>query len=265
MPKFSFIISTFNESLTYLDASIKSCLNQTFSDFDIILINDGGNFIENLWGDKRVRIYNREFNSGLATCLNFAASVSQSEWLIRLDTDDVSTLDRLSVIHKYSSVFPEAESFVSNYFVIGVNGLSLRKINVVGKSLCDNNPFCHGTLAVKRSKFFEVGGYNELLETTQDYELYFRLDRSGNGITIIEDYLYKWRVHLNQVSTNKVGTQMLNTIIIKEFYCKYTSLNNFSEFYVCRKKNVKISKINILYRRIKVIIKNYLIIYATKI
>lgn len=119
MPKISVIMPAFN-SECYIGAAIDSILAQTFSDLELIIINDGstdltGSIIENyLKKDKRIRVFHKE-NSGVADSRNFAMKMAQGEWLAFCDSDD--TLPRTA----YESMILQCENadiVVSNFYDI---------------------------------------------------------------------------------------------------------------------------------------------------
>ena len=97
--KISVVMSVFNGE-NWLKYSVESILNQTFSDFEFIIVDDGStdssinilNYYNSI--DKRIRII-RKNNTGLADSLNLGINSAKSEWIARIDCDDKSDLTRL--------------------------------------------------------------------------------------------------------------------------------------------------------------------------
>lgn len=96
-PKVSVVMSCYNAE-KYLRPAIESILNQTFSDFEFIIWNDGSidstEQIIKSYTDPRIRYYYHE-NTGLGTALNLACKEAEGEYIARMDADDISLPDRL--------------------------------------------------------------------------------------------------------------------------------------------------------------------------
>src|SRR5699024_8998237 len=95
----SVIMSVYNTKIDYLSDSIESILNQTFKDFEFIIINDNSNTAVteylNSIRDKRVRIFHNEVNVGLTKNLNYGVKQANGKYIARMDADDISHLNRL--------------------------------------------------------------------------------------------------------------------------------------------------------------------------
>ena len=104
-PKISVIMSVFNGSKFLADA-IQSILNQTFKEFELIIIDDGStdnslNIIRSFEsGDSRIKVISK-LNEGLAKSLNAAISASQGDFIARMDADDISYKNRLEKQYEY--------------------------------------------------------------------------------------------------------------------------------------------------------------------
>ncbi len=214
-PKVSVIMSVYNGE-KYLKEALESILDQTFGDFEFIIINDGStdNSYEILksYKDKRMKIINQE-NMGLAKSLNKAIKLAQGEYIARMDTDDISLPTRLEkqvdVIMSSSTV-----GLVGSWYeIIDELGRELVKVKVP----CDfdylreymfyeNNPICHGSVMLKRGPFAQAGRYREVFKYAQEYDLWLRLMEICD-FEIIEEYLYQLRISLSSASTLSGGEQ----------------------------------------------------------
>ncbi|MFD2826618.1 glycosyltransferase family 2 protein [Leeuwenhoekiella polynyae] len=117
MPEISVVIPVFNKA-AYLQETIQSVLAQRFTDFELILINDGStdNSLEILHGfsDVRIRIIDQE-NQGLSQTRNTGVLASQADFIALLDADDIWLPDHLDVLIKLRNSFPEADLFGTGY------------------------------------------------------------------------------------------------------------------------------------------------------
>lgn len=101
MSKLSVIMSVYSESEKMLRQSIDSVLNQSFRDFEFIIVNDNPERIEIIQllryymeKDNRVKVFSNEINKGLTKSLNIAAKKSNSKYIARMDADDISDITR---------------------------------------------------------------------------------------------------------------------------------------------------------------------------
>lgn len=108
MPKLSCIMSNYNTDPAYLQKAIESVLNQTFRDFELIIVDDcstdmrSKKLIETLSvKDSRIKPVYNNVNMGLAASLNRAIAFSSGEYVIRFDTDDICFRNRFEQQYKY--------------------------------------------------------------------------------------------------------------------------------------------------------------------
>ena len=210
IPKVSIIIPVFNGS-DFLREAIDSALAQTYQSTEVVVINDGSNDggaterIALSFG-KRIR-YFKKANGGVASALNLAIEEMSGEYFSWLSHDDlycrekvakeVSALEELNV--------PEAVIY-SDYSVFSKDPDDDHPVRLQGVSANDFRFWLtvenrlHGcTLLIPRSAFATVGGFREDLQTTQDYDLWFRMAKSIPFVHIPE-LLVKARSHENQGS-----------------------------------------------------------------
>lgn len=198
----SVIMSAFNSSKT-IERAINSILSQSFSDFELIVLNDGSTdeTEEKIlsYSDERIK-YHPLGHSGLTGALNFGLSLAEAEIIVRHDSDDWSEPDRLA--RQMRSFREDGDlSLVSSWHnVVDVNGnyLGLKPTASDDRSLKKmlrwRNPFCHGTVAVRKSSLDQVGGYNEALLFSQDYDLWLRMAAGGMKFFCIPEPLYNYSI-----------------------------------------------------------------------
>ncbi len=185
-PKVSVIMSVYNGA-RYLKEAIDSILNQTFSDFEFLIVDDCSNdnspqiLEEYAKKDNRVRIITNEFNLGLTKNLNTAIRQAKGEYIARFDCDDVSLPDRFKEQVEYLDSHKECGVVSMWADVIDGNGKKTRTIKYpttdqdLRKVLISYNPFFHPGIMLRKEVFDTVGLYDESWRFAQDYELYFRI------------------------------------------------------------------------------------------
>ena len=107
IPQISVLMSVFNGE-KWLAESIESIINQSYKNFEFIIINDGSKdksseIIEQYAiKDKRIIKINNESNEGLTKCLNKGLLLARGEWIARIDCDDISLKDRLKEQYEFA-------------------------------------------------------------------------------------------------------------------------------------------------------------------
>ena len=103
-PSISVIMPVYN-SAEYVEGAIQSILNQSFSDFEFIIINDGSNDASDdvilKFKDDRIVYVKFEVNKGIVAALNFGLSIAKGKYIARMDSDDISFLSRLEIQFNY--------------------------------------------------------------------------------------------------------------------------------------------------------------------
>jgi len=213
-PKISVIMSVYNGE-RYLREAIDSVLNQTFPDFEFIIVNDGSTDsslkIIQSYDDKRIRLIENDKNIGLTKSLNKAIKQSQGEYIARQDADDISLLNRFEEQLRYLEQHPEVALLGTSVYQIDERGRTLGRIIVPakpGRSLFKENQFNHGSTIFKREAVDRLGGYNELLRYSQDYELWLRMAKYYE-VSNLTQALYKLRFHEGAVSLKHVDESAL--------------------------------------------------------
>ena len=225
MYELSVLIPVYNQQ-SYIEKAIKSVLNQTLKNFEIVVINDGSTDktleIIKSFNDKRLKIYSTK-NKGIISALNYGLIKCKSDIIARFDGDDIMFSNRL---YTQLNFFKK-----NNPILLGSNALIIdSKSNVLGKSnlplgheiikssLKNMNPaFFHPSVMFNKKKIIELGGYNKWAIHAEDYDLWLHLSKKGKLINIKKP-LIKYRVHKKSISR-------LNKAIALE-NC-YSSFKNF--------------------------------------
>ena len=207
-PKINVIMSVYNGE-KYLGEAIESILNQSFTDYEFIIVNDGSTDnslkIIQSYHDKRVCLINNETNIGLTKSLNKAIEQARGEYIARQDADDISLPNRLEEQMRYLIQYPETALLGTSIYIINEGG------KVLGKKIASTNPrdsllksnqFNHGSTMFKSKVVRELGGYNELLLYCQDYDLWLRMAKH-HEVKNLKQVLYKLRSHNENVQFKK--------------------------------------------------------------
>jgi len=178
----SVIMPVYN-SAPYVGQAIKSILNQTYSNFEFIIINDGsGDNSEEIilsFNDRRIKYYKTE-NKGTAAALNFGFSKAKNTWVARIDSDDINTPNRLEKqIHYLNNninidVLSSWSVYFDNNYKILFFLESATEHKEILKTLCLHNPLNQSGLIMKKS-IWKNAKYNEKFKFNEDYEFFFRI------------------------------------------------------------------------------------------
>jgi len=192
----SVIMSTKDDSKT-LDLAIKSILEQTYRNFELLIMDDGSkdntnNILQKYSKkDNRVKIHKNDSNLGLTKSLNQLITLSNGEYIARQDADDYSTPERLQIQLEYikrtdvDAVTSRARIISNEKKIPGLSFFIPLKISSKYK-----NPFIHGTLLIKKKVINEIGNYNENFLYAQDYKLFIDLLYSDYRIKNLNEILY---------------------------------------------------------------------------
>jgi glycosyltransferase involved in cell wall biosynthesis len=215
-PKISVILPVYNCEL-YIKETIDSVLEQTFSDFELLVIDDCStdNTVSVIkeFLDERICLIEKEKNSGLINSLNFGISIAKGEYIARMDGDDiclperfakqVAFLDKNPAIIMCGTAIKFIGSSCGNLFYPQTN----EEVKICLFSFSPT--FAHPTVMGKKI-FFKNNNYDIAYEHAEDYELWTRLVQEGEAANLNE-ILLEYRVHPNQVSVTKKNIQDLNS------------------------------------------------------
>ena len=204
----------------FIKESILSVLNQSFTEFEFIIINDGStdnsiNIIREFsFIDKRIHIINKQ-NTGLTNSLNKGIEIANGKWIARVDDDDVCDSKRLEIQYSYAISKKSTVLIGSDFATIDEKGSQLK----IYKYPSDHNQlkklllkkkfsFPHSSYFIETNSIKKINGYNERMKRSQDYDLCLRLSEIGQ-ISSIKKPLVHIRIHKNQVSNEDNGMRQL--------------------------------------------------------
>ena len=235
--KISIILAVYN-CAKYLKESVDSILNQTFTEFELILINDGStdstDTIIAQYTDKRIVYVKNEFNLGLVSSLNKGITLSRGKYIARMDADDIALANRLKIQYHFMESHPEIgicgssiEAFWSEtkkhqQVDFATDDLSIRAFTFF------QSPFCHPTIMIRK----EILEKNKLCYSSdyyraEDYALWIDILRYTQAANI-PTVLLRYRKH-EESETALADKKMNERIgIVKRVHEKYLRQNGIS-------------------------------------
>ena len=209
----SVLMCVFNDS-GYLENAIKSVLNQTWKNFEFIIIDDGSydntpdtlsKFSEN---EDRIKVF-RKKNTGLTASLNYGINLCSSPLIARIDADDLCDESRLQKQFVFMEEIQSIDLIGSSVDVIDENGsvtaskMQASSFDEIFKKRYFTSPILHITFFGKRS-FFECNkGYRENFIFAQDYDLVLRGIDSGSIMLNINEKLVQYRDFQRKINALK--------------------------------------------------------------
>lgn len=196
-PKVSIILPTYNGA-KYIKASIDSCLNQTYKNIELIIVDDGSidktkDIIE-AYNDERIKYIKHNKNLGLAEALNTGFANSTGEYLTWTSDDNIYAPNSIETMVNFLNTHSEIAFVYANFYFIDENGEVLQPQKVESpEKLKDRN--CIGPCFLYRKEVHEtIGDYNSKIKLAEDYEYWIRVFRKFRMQNIIE-FLYYYRLH----------------------------------------------------------------------
>lgn len=211
--KLSVIMSVFNENENELTQAINSILEQTFKDFEFIIVLDNpeNNTIRELLEvykkkDNRIKLIVNPQNIGLALSLNTAAKSCCGEYIARMDADDISYVNRFEKELLFLEQHPQCDVVGTRCIKIDEAGNELfteimpfTNHNSIAKALKYGNIIVHPSVMMKRELLEKVDYYRDF-KNSQDYDLWLRMIKMGAKFHILPEALLKYRVRSNSIS-----------------------------------------------------------------
>jgi glycosyltransferase involved in cell wall biosynthesis len=195
------VITTVYNAQEYLNMAIDSILNQTYKNFEFLIIDDGstdnsGHIIE-AYSDPRIK-YISQKNKGLSAALNRGIAIAKGKYIARMDHDDISYPTRLEeqveFLQKNRKVAMVGTSFDlidTNSGIIGTSYHLDRNQDIQIEFLV-RNPFGHGTVVIRRQTIEDIGGY-DINQPVEDYELWWRVAQKYE-VANLPRQLYGYRI-----------------------------------------------------------------------
>lgn len=217
LPLVSVIMPVYNAS-EFIRASVESILDQSYSDIELILINDGSsdNSLEILksYNDKRIKLINNESNKGLIDSLNEGISHSSGKYIARMDADDISHFNRIKKQVELLEKNQEADIVATHTNGTKKTLYHTRYLNSeeIRSRLLFDNIFPHPTVMFRKDLFDRTGiRYNKEFLHAEDYAMWLALFETAK-YALIPEPLLQYREHGGQVSKLNRETQKCSVL-----------------------------------------------------
>jgi len=234
-PKITVLMAVYNGE-KYLKKAIDSILNQTFKNFEFLIINDGStdNTVKILqnYKDPRIKIVTNKKNLGLVKSLNKGLDIARGEYIARMDADDISLPNRLRtqldfmkknkkyvVVGSSVEVIDEKGNIITTWRREG-DPLLLKWKLIVSPSIM------HSTAFFKKNIIIKEGKYNIEFKDAEDFELWSRLS-DKYLLSNIEKPLVQYRIHDSSVmgTLRKINDNEAHFKVIRNNLSKYIDFN----------------------------------------
>lgn len=228
MPLISVIIPVYNGEET-IKETIYSALNQTFTNLELIVVNDGSkdstlSVISSI-KDSRLKVFSFP-NAGVAISRNRGIRQANGEFIAFLDADDLWTSDKLeaqlealqlnpkaAVAYSWVDYIDEFGEFLHNGNHITINGNAYKHMLVENVLENGSNPL------IRREALTQVGGFNQLLTPAEDWDMWLRLAACYDFVTVPHPQIL-YRTLYSSGSTNVLKMEKVCLQLIEQAFCR---------------------------------------------
>lgn len=270
----SVVMPVYNTPTAILKEAIDSILNQSFRDFEFIIVDDGSEgetaVYLNTLNDPRIKLLHNKENIGITKSLNIGFRAAQGKYIARMDADDISIRERFEKQYAYMENHPDVVLCGCAIEEFGTkNGRYYTKLEDPEiyriKALFYYPGPCHPTMFIRKKTLVENSiSYNEELTYVQDYGLLVDISNCKSGrIYNLPEYLLKRRNHEHRITVQHQETQkrckiltqrkllkeLISNVTEEEVQLHYRYFNekrllNIQDIYKCIQWSIKLSKAN---------------------
>lgn len=230
MVETSVIMATYKESIECLKQSIESIINQTYNDFEFIIILDNPDNKEHIafindyvCKDERIKFYINDKNMGLTNTLNRGLKLAEGKYICRMDADDISELYRMEHQKKYleENDFDLIGGISQMIDEDGNTIYSIKKVPTnfkkIKKCIKYNQVISHPTWFGKKEVFDKLNGYRNM-PLCEDYDFTLRAILQGFKISNVNECVLKYRMTKDSISRSNLFEQYLFARYITKQY-----------------------------------------------
>jgi len=210
-PRFSVITPVYNTDRKHLEECITSVMAQTYTDWELCLVDDKSpkeKVREVLRSaasiDPRVRWVSRAENGGIVAASNDGLAMTQGEFVVLLDHDDVIEPDALALVDEVLCADTEIDYVYTDETLMTESGTIVERFHKPGWSperFRHQMYVCHLSV-IRRSLVLDVGGFHTGFDGSQDYDLMFRVTEKARKVGHVPKLLYHWRMAAASVANN---------------------------------------------------------------
>lgn len=218
-PKISVLLPTYN-SASFLSEAINSILMQSYSDFELLIINDCSTDVTpEIFADindQRVRIIDNDQNLGLAASLNRGLALARGKFIARMDADDISMPDRFKKQVEFMEANPKVGVLGSWYQWMDTDGNPGKIVRfptsngvIQWQLIVDRQPLAHPVVMMRAEALRAINGYKDM-RYSQDYDLFSRLAKDWELANLPVVLLLR-REHPGRIGLSYKEEQIANT------------------------------------------------------
>jgi len=224
-PRVSVILPAYNAERTLAEA-IESLLTQSFTDFELIIVDDGStDETSAVIGrcaatDARIVCLVNPTNQGISRSRNRALAAAKGEFVACLDSDDVADSNRLVCQVEFMEAHPECVLVGSDLAIIDEQSVVVGHRSyphadaALRRAMPRRNPFAQPACLFRTQVARDLGGYREDLPVCEDYDLFFRLAEKG-GVANIPLLLTCYRISGMQTKTTRLHETIYYTLLVQ--------------------------------------------------
>ena len=232
VPEISVIMGVYNpKSKDELLKAVNSILEQTYSNFEFIICDDGSNAITKKWLseiqclDRRIHLISNNANQGLAATLNHCIEQSKGRYIARQDVDDYSDMTRFEKQIRFLEAHPEYAFVGSNVYYFSENGVwgEFRYPEYPeSKDFMWYSPFSHGSLIFRKEVLTKNNLYRVARETMrcEDYDLFMRIYCQGDRAANLQENLYYYCEDEDTIKRRKFRDRLIEVKIRAQYFGK---------------------------------------------
>lgn len=208
-PTITVFMAAYNAA-EYIKESIQSVLDQTYEDFELLIVNDGSTddtvSVINSFQDPRIRLLHNPENKGLTYTRNVSLTASRGTYIAILDSDDIAYPNRLKLQYEFFKNHPEVALCGGHGKIINQHGMEVggedlivpTGIDEVSATLLFFNAYVNSTVMYKTEVFKSLNGYQDYAPA-EDYELFTRI-AEHHAVGNLDEFLVRYRIHDNNTS-----------------------------------------------------------------
>src|SRR5262249_2828374 len=209
-PRVSVLMAVHNGERN-LRETIESILNQTFKDFEFLIVNNGSTDKSRelilSYEDSRIRLIDTKHNIGQTKSLNRGLEMAKGQFIARQDADDISESERLAKQVTFMEMHPDVALLGTWYKKIDANGNEIGHRALpcgdidIRWGLLFSCPFVHSSVMLRKDIVLErIGFYNEALSYSQDYDLWYRIAQRLS-IANLPEHLVRFRIWASSMTS----------------------------------------------------------------
>lgn len=252
--KISVLMSVYNDKIEYFKAAVQSIKKQTYSNWELIIINDGDcendkeyrKYLEKIKDDRIIYILN-EYNQGISVCLNQALKISRGEFIAKMDSDDIALPERFEKQVRYFNTHPKCNVLGTKALEFGDSHELLLDYNNYNQKmrsillLFRNIGLVHPSAMIRRKFLDEYKiRYDEHFRKALDYRLWVECTKYSK-IDCLDEVLLLYRRHSTQISTAGKESQdfyrdEIRLLQLKKLYSGYNEIERKLHLHFCDRK-----------------------------